>query len=189
MSNRFCEPVRTNRPGRASASTIPCTYDSRSGKRCTSSRMTDSWVKRDRNPRGSVAARERSSGSSRDTYACLGNVARARKVLPDWRGPVRVTTGIRLAAARSSPASTREYTRGSMVQPWAYVKLKMAFSICLDISPVRRARARRSRGGRCGAWGPEVPCGDGIGRASVAAAAAVSPRPRSGRASVFQVKG
>src|SRR6185295_12435938 len=46
-----------------------------------------------RKPRGSASAYSRTSGSSSDAYSWLGNAARTRVVLPDCRGPVRVTTG------------------------------------------------------------------------------------------------
>ena len=39
MRSRFWDPVRMNRPGRASSSTIPWIWESRSGARWISSRI------------------------------------------------------------------------------------------------------------------------------------------------------
>ena len=45
--------------------------------------------------------------NARRTYGLRGNTARQRVVLPDWRGPVTVTTGCRPARRRRGPRSRR----------------------------------------------------------------------------------
>ena len=72
ISSRFCEPVRTNRPGRGFSSTATCMYDNRSGARCISS-MTKSFSEA-RKLRGSSMARDLTSGASiRERYSWSGN--------------------------------------------------------------------------------------------------------------------
>lgn len=89
-SNRL-DPVIKKRSVVSPASSTRCRYDSNSGTRCTSSRMTVSSVAA-RNPRGSYVANVRMSGSSSEIYRASGRSRRANVVFPDCLGPVIVST-------------------------------------------------------------------------------------------------
>jgi len=88
--------------------------------------VTDSCVKRDRNPRGSVAARRTLVRIFQRHIGVVGNVARARKVLARLARSVRVTTGMRLAAHEARLPALDDHegicrrTPGSCQSKWLF---------------------------------------------------------------------